>query len=203
MTDVSQFTRKRPAQRRAQRTMDDILEAAAQLLDEVSFERLTTNRVAERAGYSIGTLYHYFPDKGSLVRALALREIALAEAGLMEELATCGEDSEAAVRLFIRRGMAPFSGRMNIRRRVFEAIGFDPTIQPELAAALNRLTDELLGAIGYHHISGERRFMLLHAVLGPIRAAALNSPELLTSVAFEDELVGTLMTLLRSEVTRS
>jgi AcrR family transcriptional regulator len=51
-------------------TLDAIFEATVQLLVEGGVQRLTTTRVAERAGVSIGTLYQYFPHKESLVYAL-------------------------------------------------------------------------------------------------------------------------------------
>ena len=55
--------RKRPTQVRARRTVDLILEAAAQILARHGEEGMTTNHIAERAGFSIGTLYQYFPNR--------------------------------------------------------------------------------------------------------------------------------------------
>lgn len=46
-----------------------MLEATLQVLVAVGKERLTTTRVAERAGVSVGTLYQYFPNKSSLLQA--------------------------------------------------------------------------------------------------------------------------------------
>lgn len=63
-----------PRQQRSRRTFEDILEAAAQVFDAEGLDA-TTNRIAERAGYSIGTLYQYFPDKWALLGALADRHI--------------------------------------------------------------------------------------------------------------------------------
>jgi AcrR family transcriptional regulator len=40
-------------------------------LAEEGYDRFTTNRVAEQAGVSIGSLYQYFPNKESLLLALA------------------------------------------------------------------------------------------------------------------------------------
>jgi AcrR family transcriptional regulator len=63
--------RKRPRQARAQATYTAIVDACAQLLAVSPYEALTTNAVAERAGVSIGTLYEYFPNRESIVAALA------------------------------------------------------------------------------------------------------------------------------------
>ncbi|HLI78309.1 MAG TPA: TetR/AcrR family transcriptional regulator [Acidobacteriaceae bacterium] len=61
--------------------MDAILEATLQVLLVTGKERLTTTRVAERAGVSVGTLYQYFPNKSSLLQAVLKRHFdAVAEA---------------------------------------------------------------------------------------------------------------------------
>ena len=62
--------RKRPRQARAAATLDAIFEATIQVLLRDGMHRLTTTRVAERAGVSVGTMYQYFPHKRSLVYAL-------------------------------------------------------------------------------------------------------------------------------------
>lgn len=63
--------RKRPRQARARATYAAIVDACARLLAVSPYDALTTNGVAERAGVSIGTLYEYFPNRESIVAALA------------------------------------------------------------------------------------------------------------------------------------
>lgn len=63
--------RKNPSQDRAKRTVDAILQATAHILREEGADGLSTNKVAKRAGVSIGSLYQYFPNKTSLILALA------------------------------------------------------------------------------------------------------------------------------------
>ena len=65
--------RKSPVQARSAASVDAILEATIQVLLKVGKERLTTTRVAERAGVSVGTLYQYFPNKSALLRAVLRR----------------------------------------------------------------------------------------------------------------------------------
>ena len=62
--------RKTPLQARAEVTVDSICEATIQVLLSHGAERLTTTRVADRAGVSIGTLYQYYPNKRSLLYAV-------------------------------------------------------------------------------------------------------------------------------------
>ncbi|WP_082682909.1 TetR/AcrR family transcriptional regulator [Mycobacterium sp. GA-1285] len=54
--------------------MEVLLEAAAQVFNREGL-KATTNRIAERAGVSIGSLYQYFPNKQALMRALAQRHV--------------------------------------------------------------------------------------------------------------------------------
>jgi AcrR family transcriptional regulator len=67
--------RRQPKQRRARLTVDAVLEAAVKVLKREGFNALTTNRIAEVAGVSIGSVYQYFPDKGAIFSALHRRHI--------------------------------------------------------------------------------------------------------------------------------
>ncbi|GLQ94410.1 TetR/AcrR family transcriptional regulator [Dyella acidisoli] len=73
--------RKRPRQARSTVTVDAILQAAAYILEKHGWEGFTTNRVAERAGVNIASLYQYFPNKESIVVELQRRHIEKARPG--------------------------------------------------------------------------------------------------------------------------
>jgi AcrR family transcriptional regulator len=67
--------RKSPVQARSAASVDAILEATIQVLLTLGKERLTTTRVALRAGVSVGTLYQYFPNKSALLQAALKRHM--------------------------------------------------------------------------------------------------------------------------------
>jgi len=67
--------RVEPAQERSLARIDTLLDAAAAVVDEVGFDRLTTAQVAELSGASIGTVYRYFPDRIALLSALRDRAV--------------------------------------------------------------------------------------------------------------------------------
>lgn len=71
--------RKQPRQARSQVTVEVLLDATAILLVAEGFAGTTTTRVAEKAGVSIGSLYQYFPNRESLVRAVARRRDSAAQ----------------------------------------------------------------------------------------------------------------------------
>ena len=73
LTKTALEPRKRPVQARSAASVEAILNATVQVLLRVGKERLTTTRVAQRAGVSVGTLYQYFPNKSALLQA-ALRQ---------------------------------------------------------------------------------------------------------------------------------
>src|ERR1700712_3323808 len=67
-------SRRIPSQARSGQTMRIIFEATAQVLNEHGESALTTNRIAARAGVSIGTLYQYFDSKEAIVLGMLARE---------------------------------------------------------------------------------------------------------------------------------
>lgn len=75
MARASNPGRRRPEQERSKQTVEDILDAAALVLKQVGIEQTTTDRVAERAGLSVGSLYQYFPNKIALYEALMARHL--------------------------------------------------------------------------------------------------------------------------------
>ena len=68
--------RRKPKQRRAQLTVEAILDAVIRILKREGFGAITTNRLAEVAGVSIGSVSQYFPDKQAIFVALHGRHIS-------------------------------------------------------------------------------------------------------------------------------
>lgn len=83
-------TRRAPVQTRSQHTVQRVLDAASALLQQISLEEITTTRIAAEAGLSIGALYRFFPDKQSIIDAIAVRHVeqfkAVLESGVMKDI---------------------------------------------------------------------------------------------------------------------
>lgn len=62
-----------PRQARSQKTVDQILKATAELLEELGFEKLSTNLICQRAGLTPPALYRYFPNKYAILKELGER----------------------------------------------------------------------------------------------------------------------------------
>jgi AcrR family transcriptional regulator len=62
--------RKQASQERSRATVDALVEATARILVREGFDKASTNRIAEQAGVSVGSLYQYYPSKEALVAAV-------------------------------------------------------------------------------------------------------------------------------------
>ncbi|ROS40991.1 TetR family transcriptional regulator [Amycolatopsis thermoflava] len=67
--------RRQPVQQRSAKRVEQMLDASAELIDEVGYDALTTTLIAKRAGVAVGSLYQFFPDKRAVVRALTQRNL--------------------------------------------------------------------------------------------------------------------------------
>ena len=85
--------RRKPIQKRAQTTVDAMLDAVIKLLKRVGGTQVTTNQIAEAAGVSIGSLYQYFPDKRALFIALHQRHIEQVDQMIAQRISECVDSS--------------------------------------------------------------------------------------------------------------
>ncbi|MFI6497831.1 TetR/AcrR family transcriptional regulator [Nonomuraea typhae] len=95
--------RKQPRQVRAELTRQRILTAATHVFAEYGYATGTTNRIAERARISIGSLYQYYPNKDAILVELLVRHLDAGKADLTRLSETGPPDSlEEIVRLYVR-----------------------------------------------------------------------------------------------------
>ena len=157
--------RRTPTQRRAVETCAAIVEATARILEDKGQDALNTNRIAERAGVSVGTLYQYFPDKHAILVALIRRE----RAALMAELRAIERDGDDAL-----QAMVAASIRHQFAR-------------PKLAAALEHI--ELAFPIGPEAAEMAEEIAAISAGLLARRFGELGRTDLLTAVLIGRALV--------------
>src|ERR1700754_3510260 len=99
--------RRVPVQGRSVARVQRMLDACAELIDEVGYEGLTTTLLAERAEVAIGSVYQFFPDKRAIVQALARRNMDGYRQGLSarfesETFAHWWDGVDAAIDIFIQ-----------------------------------------------------------------------------------------------------
>ncbi|MFI8189045.1 TetR family transcriptional regulator [Streptomyces sp. NPDC085946] len=83
--------RRAPVQRRSAERLTRILDACADLLDEVGYDALSTRAVAERAGVPIGSVYRFFGNKRQMADALAQRNLERYSERVAERLRALGD----------------------------------------------------------------------------------------------------------------
>jgi AcrR family transcriptional regulator len=205
MSQDTDSMRRNPTQKRANDTVDTILEATARIVEQGDKGQLTTNHIAERAGYSVGTLYGYFPNKQVLLRGLALREMRRQESRLLAALkaVTPEQSDEAVVRIVIHAALRPFEARSRLRIALMRLLARDEDIMAAIRSVQDHVLDLMLKAISARRptplqLSESRRFLLLASVAGAIQTAALERPDLFETTAFEDEVVAMAFHLLDS-----
>ena len=74
-TETLPLSRRTPVQSRSLQTCLRIIDAASSLLTQMPLEDVTTTRIAAEAGLSIGALYRFFPDKQSIIDAIAVYHV--------------------------------------------------------------------------------------------------------------------------------
>lgn len=138
--------RKQPRQERSRETVEALLEAAAQVFERHGYAAGTTNRIAARAGVSIGSLYQYFPNKDALLLALVQRHVdegAARMGPLLAELADDPPPLRDALQSLVAGLVALHAGRPALHRVLFE----EAPRPPALRRRLDGLADAAAGAI--------------------------------------------------------
>src|SRR6201996_3817357 len=188
--------RKTPSQTRAMRTVDTLFEAATRILASEGEAGFTTNRIAERAGFSIGTLYQYFPSKEAIGVALVRRhrDRVLRELDVMLERAVAGEyGAETALRLYLRHIVDAF-GRGQKAQRLLARLGWQLYAPGAIVAAMDdgaQRTPAGIARLGDPELpvpDEPTLYMLTRAVIGAVRSAAVEESAMLDDPRFEEEL---------------
>jgi AcrR family transcriptional regulator len=201
-------SRRQPKQARAEFALDSILEAAARTLESHGKAGLTTQRVADTAGFSIGAIYQYFPNKEGLIEALARRELERLTAMMKEALT---QPAPFGTGLNARRMMRATAAFIGDRPRLYSilraewadaapdtAIGQGMLRYFELiAGTLNRENPDL----GKRIKRDEARFVLFRAISGVLLATALERPHYFGTDAFEDEMVRLILGFLNYDLS--
>lgn len=184
---MTEKKRRNPKQARAQATVNAVLEAAFQILEQDGEARLTTNLIAERAGVSIGTLYQYFEDREAILAAMGQRQAEATRERITNIILESPETS--SVRAIVKAIMSGIAGSPATRIALSDAL-FRTRGESVLSEQHAMFFDSLSGRREFgFEMTKETAFVLTHAVICLLRSAAAE-PELeLAPDALEDELV--------------
>jgi AcrR family transcriptional regulator len=188
--------RRRPKQARASFALDSILEAAARMLEVHGKSGLTTQRVADTAGFSIGGLYQYFPNKEGLIEALATRELDRLTQLMTNALADPAPLGTGINTRHMIRAMAAFIGDRPRLYGILRDEWSHAAAGSRIGEGMQRYFELISAVLDSEHISpgrriaaDEARFVLFGAISGVLLATALERPQYLGTRAFEDEMM--------------
>jgi AcrR family transcriptional regulator len=135
--------RKLPKQSRSRESVDAIVEAAAQVFERHGYAAGTTNRIAARAGVSIGTLYQYFPNKDAILVALVRAHVAEGIAALQPHLQSLGEGAhfEEVLPGIVQAMVSLHSTAPTLHRVLFEETQLPSSLRAELEAVEDQLVE--------------------------------------------------------------
>lgn len=141
--DTSLKPRKQPRQARSQATVDAIFDATIQVLLADGLQKLTTIRVAERAGASVGTLYQYYPHKQALLYAVLERHLGRI-GGALEDAAVSvhGKPLAGMVAAVVRAFVQAKTADMEEGRALYAVAG-ELDCRPLIAQAQHRARNAL------------------------------------------------------------
>lgn len=198
--------RRTPRQERSQVTVDAIFEAVARIVATQGEAALTTNRIAELAGVSVGSLYQYFPSKEAILVAMLDQHcdrVMLALDALLAQARAEGWPPEQQVRHYVRHYLQAFGGgpqELRALARLSWKQDYRATMLVSVRGTSERIALHLQRMADEHHLqapSAARLFVLTRAFMGAVRAASLEQSPLLDSAEFEDALVALCLAYLR------
>lgn len=206
----SSTLRRQPSQSRAEATLRAIREACLKILEQEGPKRLTTNRIAELAGVSIGSLYQYYADKHAIAADLC-NELLMGEIGEVrrldeQTLSMVQESLEETIAFFVREYIARHQ-RLYRKLKGFYLemhwhYNFEEYVLRKYPRKL-RTVDWLPSALEQHRDSVGGSDLRLAATLvvntleGTLHATLDHNPDLIFQPEFEREMVALLLSYLK------
>jgi AcrR family transcriptional regulator len=197
--------RKNASQERSKATVDTLLSATARVLVKEGYDHASTNKIADAAGVSIGSLYQYFPSKEALVSAVIERHVS----GMLEIVRA------SAMRV---AGLPLAEAAYELIKVMIEAHRVDPKLHRVLVEQIPRIgnmehiekvDEEALGMIRAYletrreEIGVEDLDMAAVLAVGTVEAmthvAVLKRPMLLDDERFVHELANMVVRYLRGD----
>jgi AcrR family transcriptional regulator len=200
--------RKLPKQARSETTVEAILEAAAQVFERQGYAAGTTNRIAARAGVSIGSLYQYFPNKDAILVALVYRHLAESTAVLGPHLERLSRGAhfddvlpDIVNAMVVLHALAP-----GLHRVLFEETQLPPTLRAELDGVEDQFVDLTADALAadphsrptHPHLSAR---IVISAIEGLTHRLVLRPPPGVTPEAIAGEITALVRAYVQTRHT--
>jgi AcrR family transcriptional regulator len=196
MARIRTAPRKAPTQQRSRATVDAIVDATARVLVSDGYDALSTNRVAQEAGVSVGSLYQYFPGKEALVAAVMEQYASRMQENIASRMANAppAATAEDVATEMIRAMLAAQQAEPRLHRALVEQVPRIGALRRlhELFTNYERLVEAwLLENIERIEVKDAKMaaFVLVAAVEGLVNRATLDRPDLVASGKLEEQIL--------------
>lgn len=203
--------RKVPRQQRAVETRARILDAARAVISEHGYAHGTTNRIAEAAGLSVGSLYQYFPNKDAILVELVDAHIAAGTEAVSASMARAGVAGEAGARPSLDALVRPVVDAMvrlhatdaRLHRVLFEEAPRPPEQLARLRALERDLTDVVASLLTGHpevHVTDARvaARLAIDAIESLVHRVATDDASGIAPEVLADEITHMVLSYLRT-----
>jgi AcrR family transcriptional regulator len=188
--------RKRPKQDRAAQTRQRILDSAARVFAEYGYAAGTTNRIAEHAELSIGSLYQYFPNKDAILHTLMDAHVEAGRQLLVERLSGGLPDSlDDALRVFVRATIDNHRDNPRLHRVLFEEAPRAPAFLARLHVLEENMVDATVDLLDNHpavRTGGRLSARVVVATIESLVHRLITAPDPVDPQHLEDEIVALL-----------
>ena len=207
MTKPLQKPRKLPKQERSQATVSAILIATTRILTEEGYDKFNTNRVAELAGVSVGSLYQYFPNKAALLYALGEHHANEMAQLAQQHLEGLGDRSILEVlQQIIKAVLAAYAVNPKLYRILHQQVPRSEEMQKLDDARIEQMLHAFL-ALHRDQLRPQNLDITVFIVSRTIKAllydAIADRPNLLKNGELEQELMRMLSSYLMNPISQS
>ena len=196
-------SRRLPQQRRARHTVEAVLDGVVRILKREGFAAVTTNRIAEVAGVSIGSVYQYFPDKRAIFVALHERHVEtidrLVETKLLEHAAS---PLDTLLRAMVEAMVEAHEGDPELYELLYTEVPHKTEGTRDFAVRLHGAFRLAIAAraneLGTHRDLDTVVFVVTHMVEALAHAAVLRRPVGISLATAKEEAVRAVLAYLHS-----
>lgn len=184
--------RRKPTQERSRALVEAVLEATAQILVSEGPDKASTNRIARRAGVSVGSVYQYFPNKEALIEALAERHV---QRRLEVALTHLQGAFDQSIEELTRRAVTALIAAHRESPELHQVLAQQASV--DVVQRLRRVAEQALAAdMTLRHQRGENSvtnpelaaFLVVTVIDESIQTAVQHRPDLLEDDALIEEL---------------
>ncbi len=200
--------RRAPIQDRAKQTIQTLFQAASQILQKDGEQGLTTNKIADQAGFSVGTLYQYFPTKEKIIQAMAIaaaeqvvKQLDAYISGLESDPQIHNMDAREVLGKAIDILIEGFASHDGLKQPLTR-LGWLNESHEDTYQIVNRVADrwalffERINHPGLNTPTPAQMYVMTRSVIGTLRSASLEKTIFVKSPTFSQAIVAMVWAIL-------